>query len=846
MSPKAIRSILVLVLLVGLVLAMVPAVFADGPVAGEPSAPRVPQSRVVPSKALSVDTVATVYVRPGGDDATCDGTANVDAPGSPAGACAVKTINKGIEKVDAGGTVHVAAGTYVEDPVINKALTLLGPNSAINPNTGTRVAEAVILPASSGTDPYGTCEVMALLSVSNVTIKGFTFDGDNPSLTSGVMIGTADVNACEILAGWEGVGNIVVENNILKHSTYTGIDFDNYTNPAATAGNYIRYNRLEDMGETTYNWGIGVLIYDNFYADITNNVFTGVRVGIQTGNFSAANPGTTGSISNNQIGVWRLGIFHNLAYSNASPLTISDNTITAETYPGATKWNGLLLSSIGGAVNATISNNDIVIPGAVFFAPPGYTAGYNVWNVTTTAPIAISGGIVTGGDYGVFVNNYEGYSSDAGNTAVKIDGVTVLDSAIAGVYVKDSPSNTNNATVYANIQNCTLDTNATGILVAGADASAKANSNKIAGNPTAGVTNTSGVLMDAKNNWWGSATGPGSVGPGSGDLVSTLVDYDPWSLALVTMAPSAAAEVGDTVTMDTMVTAGAVFGMQLRVSFDSDKLEFQAPPASSYNHVAAAGWYWDYVPENFLGVSGGRRLSGSMQDPPHASPAMLTGQSVATWKFKCLKAGTWNLTYDQTPGLGTYLATKDSSNIPATLTNATVQCLAATASVDGWITLQGRQPTNPVPAAWQGADVKLTCVALSGCDGFGPYTMTTDASGHYQWLKTATPGSGVVLGTYSATVSRRAYLGAAKTANVVVGPGPNTINTLATAPRLLGGDVNGEPGITIGDLSAIGGVFGSTVTPADTGKDVNGDGFVNIFDLVLAGGNLDKTFPQPW
>ncbi len=595
MKPKAIRSILALVLLVGLVLATVPAVFADGPVTGEFSAPRVPQSRAVSSSAPSAITAATVvYVRPGGDDTNCDGTANVDYPGSggPGLACAVKTINQGIANVDSGGTVYVAAGTYVEDPVIDKAVTLLGPNAGINPNTGTRVAEAVILPAVSAPDPDGTCEVMVYIKVSDVTIKGFTFDGDNPALTSGIIIDGADVDACEILAGYEGMGNIVVENNILKHSTYSGIDFYNYTNPAATAGNYIRYNRFEDIGETTYNWGIGVLIYNNFYADITDNVMTGVRTGVQTGNYYNANPGTTGSISNNQIGVWRLGIFHNLAYSSASPFTISGNTITAETYPGATKWNGLLLSSIGGAVNATITNNDIVIPGTVSFAPPGYTAGYNVWNVTTTAPIAISGGTVTGGDYGVFVNNYEGYSSNADNTAVKIDGVTVLGSDIAGVYVKDSPSNTNSATVYANIQNCTLDTDATGILVEGADATAKANHNKIAGNPTAGVTNTSGVLMDAENNWWGSATGPGSVGPGSGDLVSTLVDYDPWSLALVTMAPSAAAEVGDTVTMDSHVTAADVYGMQLRVQFDPTKLEFQVPPASSYIDVAAKGWYW--------------------------------------------------------------------------------------------------------------------------------------------------------------------------------------------------------------------------------------------------------------
>ena len=74
--------------------------------------------------------------------------------------------------------------------------------------------------------------------------------------------------------------------------------------------------------------------------------------------------------------------------------------------------------------------------------------------------------------------------------------------------------------------------------------------------------------------------------------------------------------------------------------------------------------------------------------------------------------------------------------------------------------------------------------------------------------------------------------------------GSNTINTLATAPTLLGGDVNATPGVDIGDLSAIGGAFGNPIT-ADTGPDVNGDGWVNIFDLVLAGGNYLGT-ASPW
>ena len=320
-----------------------------------------------------------------------------------------------------------------------------------------------------------------------------------------------------------------------------------------------------------------------------------------------------------------------------------------------------------------------------------------------------------------------------------------------------------------------------------------------------------------------------------------------WVLNVISMQVSSSpAEVDEVVTMDTLVTVADVYGMQLNVQFDATKLEFQAPPASSHNDVSAAGWYWDNVPKVFEAVTGGRRLQGAMLNSSHPNPATLTGQSVATWKFKCLQPGTHTLTYDPAAGTGTYLSTKSGFNIPATLQTATVTCLAATASVDGYIKLQGRLSTNPPPAAWQGAEVTLTCVdpVGVGCNGFGPYPMsTTDASGHYEWLKTATPGSGVVLGTYTATVQRQAYLGATKS-NVTIVAVTNTIDPSTTAPTLLGGDVVVDPlalGIQIGDLSAIGGAFGNAVTPADTGSDVNGDGWVNIFDLVLAAGNYGKT-----
>jgi len=49
----------------------------------------------------------------------------------------------------------------------------------------------------------------------------------------------------------------------------------------------------------------------------------------------------------------------------------------------------------------------------------------------------------------------------------------------------------------------------------------------LTGNGT-GIQNVATVPVNAKSNWWGSASGPGPVGPGSGDRVSANVDYAPW------------------------------------------------------------------------------------------------------------------------------------------------------------------------------------------------------------------------------------------------------------------------------------------------------------------------------
>ena len=52
-------------------------------------------------------------------------------------------------------------------------------------------------------------------------------------------------------------------------------------------------------------------------------------------------------------------------------------------------------------------------------------------------------------------------------------------------------------------------------------------SSSISGNGS-GVNNVGSTAVDARQNWWGDASGPGGIGSGSGDAVWGNVLYDPW------------------------------------------------------------------------------------------------------------------------------------------------------------------------------------------------------------------------------------------------------------------------------------------------------------------------------
>jgi len=420
------------------------------------------------------------------------------------------TIQAAINAANNGDIITIDAGIYREDITLNKFLQIRGANYGINPNTGIRVAETIIQPATSQPDVYLPGAVTFFYITpggSGSIIDGITFDGDNTLLTSSVNINGANIDAAEAIGAYDGLSNTKVTNNILKNINYAAIDFDNYFNGMASTYDNLISDNLFDNINVDADFGIGVLLYDNCYTRVTNNVMTRVRIGVQTGNFFQPDLGANHSIDNNEIESSRLGIWHNLTYSNATTYTIENNEIT--TVSGSLRNIGIEISSVQTAVVVNLNNNNIT----------GASEGYDLWNCPTSSTITITGGIVANCNVGVFANNYDGYSSDAASSQYAMTGVTITN-CDTSIWVRDNVLNTNSATVSLSVNNATNFVNGSGIglLLEGGDATVNFNgAAPVDFNTTLSKyirlitngTNVPAANINAQNVMFGGANGTG-------------------------------------------------------------------------------------------------------------------------------------------------------------------------------------------------------------------------------------------------------------------------------------------------------------------------------------------------
>jgi Ca2+-binding RTX toxin-like protein len=161
---------------------------------------------------------------------------------------------------------------------------------------------------------------------------------------------------------------------------------------------------------------IGILIYNNAYASVTNNTITDTNRGVQTGNWSQATPvGTTPEISHNDIEAHYVGIYHNLSYSNASPFIIDDNEVTGlDGAMGTAAGTGIRVLSISSPGGATVTNNDV----------SGFTTGIQLWN---DEQVTIHGGNVTGNTVGIAaIDDHPTFGQSGEPGDYGIDGVNLF------------------------------------------------------------------------------------------------------------------------------------------------------------------------------------------------------------------------------------------------------------------------------------------------------------------------------------------------------------------------------------------------------------------------------------
>ena len=89
----------------------------------------VSAAEVMPANTVAVDLALSAA-----DGSAAEITVGKTTYGVIVGQTGFKTLSAALEKVPAGGTVLLAAGTYTEGVTIKKDVTILGPKAGINPN----------------------------------------------------------------------------------------------------------------------------------------------------------------------------------------------------------------------------------------------------------------------------------------------------------------------------------------------------------------------------------------------------------------------------------------------------------------------------------------------------------------------------------------------------------------------------------------------------------------------------------------------------------------------------------------------------------------------------------------
>ncbi|NLN94719.1 MAG: hypothetical protein GX128_00915, partial [Bacteroidales bacterium] len=233
-----------------------------------------------------------------------------------------------------GHMISVGAGTYVENVIVNKSVTIIGEDEST-----TIVIPAVSGPVCSGGSICIGASIVFLVQADDVSIKHLTVDGDNPNLTSGKLSNGVDVDARigiitdHITGTFENltVDHVTIKNIYLRGvqngatGTFTNNTVENVAGEASSIAMFTYGGEVYFGNNIVRNSLDGISTNHSKGSVIENNTIENCNMGIHSDN----NSDEADIIQNNTVTDGQYGIFAFYAYKD---VVIKENTLTGNKY----------------------------------------------------------------------------------------------------------------------------------------------------------------------------------------------------------------------------------------------------------------------------------------------------------------------------------------------------------------------------------------------------------------------------------------------------------------------------------------------------------------------------------
>jgi len=449
--------------------------------------------------------------------------ASASAGGNGSSAFPYQTINDGISAVNAGGTVHVAAGTYPETLYISKALTLAGAG----------VGSTIITASGDANGPFSAASIVGV-DVNGLTLQDFTLRLQTPGPT------TAGIDVFDTTGATPPSQNLTIQNVTIDQqdagNNSTGIflvnvDTATISNTSVNAS-YVSSgagivlhggSNFTVSGVTTTNHeGYAGLVIYPAGASMSNVSVQGTFNEVNKMELRLDGGGTLTGLSAPQF----TDVVRNTANAGGQYWFYKESEATAildSLFNFGGNWPTSFIQPVSAGDQAVLQNQFIV--GSADGAPYGYTGTIRANSIQAAIDNAPSGATI---------NLRTGPATAfTGAIDVTVPNLTILGAgSTAGGDLTTIQSASPVLTVDAN--GLTVGGNGTSVGIVATDTtSASVVVHDFSGfsvtysnlTSSLALNNAGSFAVTATNNWWGAASGPGvgqvlNTGTGSVDTSS--------------------------------------------------------------------------------------------------------------------------------------------------------------------------------------------------------------------------------------------------------------------------------------------------------------------------------------